>query len=137
MAKDKYHDLVRTALEREGWTITDDPLILADYPLRFEVDLGAERLLAAEKGNNKIAVEIKSFLNVSLLYDFYQALGQFTMYSLALQKLEPDRQLYLAVPSTAYESIFQQQLIEGAVKKSEMKLIVYSIQKETIKAWIR
>jgi hypothetical protein len=25
-AKDKYHDIVRLALERDGWIITDDPL---------------------------------------------------------------------------------------------------------------
>jgi hypothetical protein len=28
MARDKYHFQVREALEKEGWTITHDPLII-------------------------------------------------------------------------------------------------------------
>lgn len=80
MAKDKYHFLVKKALEDEGWTITDDPLII-DTPNRdLEVDLGAEKLIGAEKGNLKIAVEIKSFLGLSQIHEFYKALGQFNYY---------------------------------------------------------
>ncbi len=28
MAKDIYHNVVKTALEKDGWTITNDPLTL-------------------------------------------------------------------------------------------------------------
>jgi hypothetical protein len=77
--KDKFHDAVKNALNKDGWTITDDP-----YKLAF-VDLGAERLLAAEKGKEKIAVEVKSFIGSSELYEFHTALGQFANYELALQ----------------------------------------------------
>lgn len=57
MARDIFHPIVREALEKDGWVITHDP-----YPLRvkgrnYEVDLGAEQLVAAEKGPTKIAVE--------------------------------------------------------------------------------
>jgi hypothetical protein len=83
--KDKFHDAVKNALNKDGWTITDDP-----YKLDFGftdafVDLGAERLLAAEKGKEKIAVEVKSFIGSSELYEFHTALGQFANYELALQ----------------------------------------------------
>jgi hypothetical protein len=43
-AKDIYHDHVRTALEKDGWTITHDPLTitLEDTSDNLFVDLGAE-----------------------------------------------------------------------------------------------
>lgn len=65
-AKDLYHEAVKNALIKDGWTITHDPLRLR---LRrgksLFVDLGAERLLAAERGAEKIAVEVKSFARAS------------------------------------------------------------------------
>ncbi|MEQ8468419.1 MAG: element excision factor XisH family protein [Coleofasciculus sp. E1-EBD-02] len=48
-AKDLFHNTVRTALEKDGWRITDDPLFLKVDSLDFYVDLAAERMLAAEK----------------------------------------------------------------------------------------
>jgi hypothetical protein len=61
-ARDRYHDQVKTALQRDGWMITHDPLKLKWGAKDMYVDLGAEQLLAAEKGMRKIAVEVKSFL---------------------------------------------------------------------------
>ncbi|MCB0599426.1 MAG: hypothetical protein KDD28_35480 [Phaeodactylibacter sp.] len=46
MAKDIYHNHVREALEKDGWKITADPYILNYAETRFDVDLGAERLIA-------------------------------------------------------------------------------------------
>lgn len=60
-AKDVYHDVVRTALEKDSWVITDDPFRLKIGSKDLYVDLGAEKLLAAQKGETKIAVEVKSF----------------------------------------------------------------------------
>ncbi|MBE9251361.1 hypothetical protein IQ226_19960 [Dolichospermum sp. LEGE 00240] len=34
------------------------------------MDLGAEKLIAAERESDKIAVEIKSFINLSAITDF-------------------------------------------------------------------
>ena len=75
MAKDIFHDLVKASLEAEGWTITDDPYRLEFDRIKFEVDLAAERIIAAEKNQQKIAVEIKSFLNPSAVTDFYEDTG--------------------------------------------------------------
>ena len=44
------------------------------------VDLGAEKLIAAEKENQKIAVEIKSFIGNSQVADLEQALGKYILY---------------------------------------------------------
>jgi hypothetical protein len=61
MAKDIFHPHVRRALEKDGWTVTHDPLLLPWGSAPVQVDLGAEKIIAVEKGQQKIAVEVKSF----------------------------------------------------------------------------
>jgi hypothetical protein len=90
MAKDRFHDVVRTALEKEGWEITADPYEINVDDVDFEIDLAAEQLLAAELGERKIAVEIKSFISPSNVSEFHTALGQFLNYRDALEKIEPE-----------------------------------------------
>jgi hypothetical protein len=102
-ARDRYHNSVRQALEADGWKITDDPLPLRVGARDLYVDLGAEKLLAAERGSEKIAVEIKTLLGPSPIASLEQALGQFILYSDALELLEPERLLFLAVPESAKE----------------------------------
>jgi len=89
-AKDIFHEAVKQALRKEQWIITDDPLKLEFGNVKFKIDLGAEKLIAAQKNSEKIAVEIKSFLNPSAITDFYSALGQFLSYRIALEALEPE-----------------------------------------------
>jgi hypothetical protein len=134
--KDRFHQVVRTALEKDGWTITHDPLRLKVGTLRLQVDLGAERLIAAEKDNQKIAVEIKSFLRASKITDFYQAFGQFLPYKVALKRVEPDRIIYLAIPDSTYEKLFGEILIQDLLSEYPVKLIVYNPDKEEIQSWI-
>jgi hypothetical protein len=134
--RDKFHDAVRHALEKEGWTITHDPLPLKIGTLKLEVDLGAEKLIGAQKDNQKIAVEVKSFLRTSKITDFYQAFGQFFPYKVALGELEPDRILYLAVPDSIYEALFGEVLIQSLLKQYPMKLIIYLADTEEIQSWI-
>lgn len=75
-ARDKFHTAVKQALIKEQWSITHDPLNLkfGEYD-QVQIDLGAEKVLAAEKDGEKIAVEIKSFLSDSSIFDFHVALG--------------------------------------------------------------
>ena len=75
-AKDIFHESVKNALQKEEWLITDDPLKFKFGEVNFRIDLGAEKVIAAEKAGEKIAIEIKSFLNPSAITDFYNALGQ-------------------------------------------------------------
>jgi hypothetical protein len=79
-AKDIYHNTVKNALTKDGWTITHDPLRLPWGPKDLYVDLGAEHLLGAVQGERKIAVEIKSFVGPSLVTDLEHALGQYILY---------------------------------------------------------
>ena len=122
--------------EKQGWTITADPLHVNFGDISFQVDLAAERLLAADREGEKIAVEIKSFLGPSAITDFYAALGQFLSYRLALSNVEPERTLYLAVPTDAYETFCQLAFADAAIEQYELKLAGYYPAEEIIKEWI-
>jgi len=136
-AKDRFHAVVRTALEKEQWKITDDPLRLEVGGTKFEIDLGAEQLLAADRDQEKIAVEIKSFLSDSLLTDYHIALGQFLNYRLALEISDPTRTLYLAVPIDAYEAFFKREFAQLSVERYQIKQIIYEPNQEVILQWIK
>ena len=107
-AKDVFHEVVKKALQKDGWQITHDPLSFRVGGVNMSIDLAAEKLIAAEREGEKIAVEIKSFLEKSsAISEFDTALGQFINYRAALRRREPERILYLAVPVTTYNTFFQ------------------------------
>ena len=134
MAKDKYHEQVREALEKDGWTITHDPYKIMLGRRKGYIDLGAE-IIAAEKGFQKIAVEIKSFLGSSDLYQFEDALGQFLVYLPALKKKEPERALYLAVPEYFYTNFFEDTYFQEIAELYNLKMLVFDETKNTIVRW--
>ena len=136
MAKDLFHDVVKTALIKDGWQITDDPLFLKVGGVDFFIDLGAEKLLAAERDDEKIAVEIKSFINTSTIADFHLAIGQFINYRTALKLKNPDRKLFLAIPDNAYDSFFQKEFPRLIIQEYQLELFVYDIENEVILQWL-
>ncbi len=140
--KDKLHYHFKEALEKDGWEITHDPYILAlsdnegkkrDYP----IDLGAESILAAEKGNSKIAVEIKTFGGASTIADYHQALGQYMDYIPGLLVQEPDRKLYLAISRRAYKEILGNPLAKLSVEHYKLSIIIFDPKSKKIEQWIR
>ena len=135
-AKDRYHDHVRNALIRDGWQITHDPYRLQWGPKDLFIDLGAEHLLAAELGNRKIAVEIKSFTNPSAVNDLENALGQFILYQDILEHIDPERVLYLAIRRTVYLDIFTEPIGEVLLDNKRLRLIVFDPANEVIEQWI-
>ena len=135
-AKDRFHAVFRIALEKEQWNVTDDPLRLEIGGTKFEIDLGAEQLLAAERGKDKIAVEIKTFLSDSPLTDYHAALGQFLNYRLALEIIDSTRILYLAIPVGAYETFFKREFAQISLERYQIKLIIYDPIQEVIVQWI-
>jgi hypothetical protein len=94
MARDIIHNEVRISLEHDNWTITHDPYSLYLEKRTLSIDLGIERIIGAEKGKEKIAVEIKSFLKESFIYDFYEVLGQYLVYEDFLADQDPERTLF-------------------------------------------
>lgn len=135
-AKDLFHEAVKRGLEKDQWIITDDPLELEWEEVKVKIDLAAERLLAAKRGEEKIAVEIKSFIGTSAISDFHTALGQFLNYRVMLEAKEPDRQLYLAIPLETYDTFFQSQFAQTVKQRYQLKLIVYEPINEEILQWI-
>ncbi|MBX2866122.1 MAG: XisH family protein [Leptolyngbyaceae cyanobacterium MAG.088] len=134
-AKDIFHDAVKNALEKEGWSITDDPLFIRFGGIDMYIDLGAERIIAAERGTQKIAVEIKSFVGPSETTEFSMALGQFLKYQLALEEEQPHRTLYLAVPQDTHRTFFSLELTRRLVARYKVSLIVYDPEEEVIVQW--
>jgi hypothetical protein len=135
-AKDFYHDTVRSALEKDGWTITEDPLTLSIGSRSVYVDLGARKLLAANKEDRQIAVEIKSFIGNSPVRELETALGQYLLYSQILEDQNYHRVLYLAVSKAVYLDLFSEAIGQLILNKNNLKLIVFDIHSEEITKWI-
>lgn len=135
-ARDRYHDWVKATLMQAGWTISHDPLSLSIGKISVQIDLGLENLIGAEKGTEKIAVEIKSFGNASQITDFYAAFGQYLCYKVALAERERDRNLYLAVPAPVYNVFFGEILIQKVLQAYPVNLLVYELSIQEIQLWI-
>ncbi len=63
--REAYHTNLINALVKDNWSITDDPYFMRWGTRDMYVDLGASLLVAAEKEEVKIAVELKSFTGLS------------------------------------------------------------------------
>lgn len=137
MAKrDLYHEQVKHALIKDGWTITHDPFPLSIGRRNLAADLGAERLISAEKGSQKIVVEIKSFLGKSDVRDLQQAVGQYDMYWRILHTQHSERLLYLAIPRPAFQRLFTIELGQLFLHDGFLRLIVFDPKQEVITQWI-
>jgi XisH protein len=136
MAKDIYHSTVRVALEKDGWTITDDPLTLKFGGRSAFVDLGVEKLFAAEKADKRIAVEVKSFISPSPVKDLEQALGQYIMYSQILERQNFNRLLYLAIPQRVFFDFFSEELPQLMIELNHLKLLVFDSDSQEVLKWI-
>ncbi len=136
MARDIIHQIVKECLINDGWTITHDPYQLEDYNPEWEIDFGAEKLIAAERGATKIAVEAKSFLESSFAYEFHKILGQYLNYRMGLSHIEIERTLFLAVPEGVHNTEFQRQGIMNSVSGYGMKIMVYNPITKTVLEWL-
>lgn len=138
MAKlDKIHDAVKNALVKDGWTITADPFRIDFEEYRLYADLSAERPIAAMRGNEKIVVEIKSFLNRSSVSDFENALGQYLIYRRLLSKLEPQTKIYLAISEATYTDFFTFKATQFIIEAEQVSLFTVNLENEEIERWIK
>jgi len=134
-AKDLYHDTVKIALIKDGWTITE-PFPLKVGKRDLLIDLGAEKLLIADRAQQKIAVEVKSFISASPVSDLEQALGQYLLYEDLMQIQYPDRILYLAIRNTVYNTFFQKPIVQIVLKRRNLNLLIFDETQEAILQWI-
>ena len=107
-AKDVFHEVVKIALQKDGWEITNDPLKWSQ----------------------------KFLERSSAISEFHTALGQFINYRGALKRLQPERVLYLAVPLTTYKTFFQLDFPKEMILENSVKMVIYDVEKEVIFQWI-
>jgi hypothetical protein len=135
MARDLIHEPVRKALENAQWNVTDDQYTVVYAEFIVYADLAAERIIAASRGNDKIAIKIKSFVKRSAVQDVRDALGQYVMYRAYLTKIEPNRKLYLATSTRAYRAIFGLQAVQFLVQQFAIATIVVDLERKEVVAW--
>ncbi|MGH9934994.1 MAG: element excision factor XisH family protein, partial [Blastocatellia bacterium] len=81
--RDTYHDVVKRALVKDGWTISHDPLRITYRGMTVSTDLGAEKVTTDDGQSiavEIIAVEVKDFDGQSVISEFEKALGQYRLY---------------------------------------------------------
>ncbi|MBK8433399.1 MAG: fatty-acid synthase [Chloroflexi bacterium] len=130
--KDIYHDTVKRVLIKDGWQITHDPLTVAIGRRDGYIDLGAEKICAAEHNGRKLQSR-KSFTYIPLAR-FVPRLRQYLLYREALQIVEPERILYLAVRHAIYEQLEREQL-RDLLDRQQIKFVVFDAEKERIVEW--
>lgn len=135
MARDKIHEAVKKSLIKDEWIVTDDPLVLLPNEENISIDLGAEKVLLAERGFEKIAVEVKTFDQPSLIYEFHRAIGQYIDYESALIEANEDRVLFMAVSSLIYPRLLNNKVIKRSIERTGMRILVVDVKNETIKSW--
>jgi hypothetical protein len=134
--RDNLHLPLRRTLEKDGWIITDDPLVLILEKTLLKADLGAEKVFTAEKAGRKIAVEIKDFDSSSVISELEKTMGQLQLYQWALEEQEPERKLFLAVSQAIYLKHFQKPIFQMAVWRNKINLLVFDLDRETVLQWI-
>ena len=139
-ARDIYHNAVKAALIFDGWQVTHDPYRIAYGGKDAYVDLAAERdkldqVLGAERGSERIAVEIKTFTGPSVLVDLQQAIGQYQVYRSWMRRTEPERRLYLAVDIDTAATVFDAAFGQSVADDARIELIVVDVRAERIVVW--
>lgn len=133
---DLYHEPVKQALLKDGWVITHDPFTLEYKELRVQADLGAEKALAAEKAGRKIAVEVKVFGSPSPISELEKAIGQYGVYRSILNRIDPQRELFLAIAQDVYADFFQQEAVKEILADYQIRLFVFDPAIAEIVVWI-
>ena len=133
--RDRYHDVVKAALVADGWIITHDPYYVRLGDRHGFVDLGAEQPIAAEQGDRKIAVEIKTFAGPSPVTDLEDALGQYLLYRSWMIRTDPTRTLYLAIDVDTELDIFDDEAGQAILSDYALSLIVVDIVMGRIVEW--
>lgn len=134
--KDNFHEVVKQALEKEGWKIINDPLFVpTEGGVNFFIDLGLEQVIGAAKDGKNIAVEIKSFDANTPIYSFYEILGQFLMYKMALEEQLQNWDLYIAISTLGLKKLDDAPIFSRAIKKYELKFIIFDPISATVIEW--
>lgn len=134
-AKDRYHDTVVRALIKDGWHVVREQLTLIIEGRQVQVDLSVSQ--GDQAALVPVFVEIKSFIRRSAVEDLALAVGKYSVYRAVLDEAGLETALlYLAVPQTAYDTIFSERLGILMRERLDISLIVIDVEREEITQWI-
>ncbi len=95
---DACHQQVVRALQKDGWRIQGEHVVIATKSRQAFVDLRAVRDVNGAR-QQLLLVEVKCFPNrSSTTEEFYVAIGQYIIYRAILVESETSVPLYLAIP---------------------------------------
>lgn len=113
----------------------DQRFLFIDLAARLDVLNGiAGRFIGARLGSSRIAVEIKEFRGNSAIADLEQAIGQYVLYRLLLEQVDPERELYLAVADTTFDGIFSEPI--GELVMRGLPMLIVDVEAQEVKRWI-
>jgi hypothetical protein len=78
----------------------------------------------------------RSFEAIRQLLTQEQAIGQYVLYRLLLEQVDPERELYLAVADTTFDGIFSEPIGELVMRELPMKLLIVDVEAVEVKRWI-
>lgn len=136
-ARDLYHNVVRNALIKDGWTITHDPYVVPFGSTAVRIDLGAERIIAAERASERIAVEVKSFVGKSTVADFKDALGSYASYLPLLSEDDPERRLFLAIRRDSFKNATDNSVARQVTRFWNIGMLIFDEITEEVVEWNR
>lgn len=137
MAKDIIHDAVKSALVKDGWTITHDPFRVQYEEFELFADLGAERKVAPDQIEHRIVVEVKSFVGLSFVTELQKAIGQYTIYRRLIQRTSHNYEIFLALGDNIYQTLFQQKAVQLIIQEEHIALLIVDTIQERVVEWIK
>ncbi|NJN60873.1 MAG: fatty-acid synthase [Coleofasciculaceae cyanobacterium RL_1_1] len=132
--RDLYHDTVKNALIKDGWTITHDPLTLGDADLRVYADLCVTKSTNTD-AQISLTIEVKVFGTSSHATELEKAVGQYVLYRSILRHKDSPIQTYLAIPTQIYRTFFQHQIVQNLIQDEQIRLLIFNPATETIEQW--
>ena len=134
-ALDKCHPIMVRALQNDHWWPESKSPRLSVEDRTVIIDIRARR---DDNGTNQqiLMVEVKCFPDEdTITTETYTALGQYIVYRGMLEALGDTTPLYLAVPESICQTVFDI-VIMKIVRDYQIKIIVVSLEQEKIVQWI-
>lgn len=137
-ADDTNHNAVIRSLTKAGWSIIKEHYSLAIGEHKDDIRRLYIDILAKSQFAQIVLIEVKA-LEPSPVHQFMRLVGQYVVYRSALDYLQIDTLLYVAISEKDYEIIVKHPLGERVMKytlKNPIPFVTYDSITEEITRWI-
>jgi len=132
-AKDYYHDTVKRALLKDGWTITAEQVKIIVEGRNLFIDM---EIAHVSRGLVAL-IEVKELEEVpSPVEALASALGKYFLYRWALDDAGENTPLFLAVSQATYYGILSEKLGAMSIEHGNVPLLVFDPEREEIVKWL-